>query len=58
MHECKTLSGRLTEARRDLTRAARLRDHDPTRERWELWLTTADGQGREARRGITIDART
>lgn len=44
MHEFKTLSGRLIEARRYLTRAARLRDHDPARERWELWLTTADGQ--------------
>jgi hypothetical protein len=44
MHEFKTQSGRLIEARRYLTRAARLRDHDPARERWELWLTTTDGQ--------------
>ncbi len=44
MREFKTLSGRLIQARRYRTQAVRLRDCDPARERWELWLTTADGQ--------------
>lgn len=38
MYELETLTGRVIEARRYLNRIPGLRDDDPSRERWELWV--------------------
>ena len=43
MYDLETVSGRIVEARRYLNRAPRISEHDPSRERWELWLTAPDG---------------
>lgn len=45
MYVLETLTGRVIEARRYLNRIPGLRDDDPSRERWELWL--ADASNRE-----------
>lgn len=42
MYELETLTGRVVEARRYLNRIPGLRDDDPSRERWELWVTDVD----------------
>lgn len=36
-------TGRIVDLHRYLTRAPRLTDHDPCRERWELWIATPTG---------------
>jgi hypothetical protein len=42
MYELETLTGRVIEACRYLNRIPGLRDDDPSRERWELWLADAN----------------
>ena len=53
MYVLETLTGRLIEARRYLNRIPDLRDDDPSRERWELWL--ADASNHECWRRLKFD---
>lgn len=43
MAPIRASTGRIVDLRRYLTRAPRLTDHDPCRERWELWMATPAG---------------
>lgn len=43
MAPIRASTGRIVDLHRYLTRAPRLTDHDPCRERWELWIATPAG---------------
>ncbi len=42
MYDIQTFTGRIIELRRFMNRVPRLTDHDPSRERWEVWLAAPD----------------
>jgi hypothetical protein len=43
MYDIRTFTGRIIELRRFMNRAPRITEHDPSRERWEMWLAAPDG---------------
>lgn len=47
MYEIQTFTGRVQELRRFMNRRPRITEHDPSGERWEMWLTASDGLERK-----------
>jgi hypothetical protein len=43
MYDIQTVTGRIIELRRFMNRRPHITEHDPSRERWEMWLAAADG---------------
>jgi hypothetical protein len=43
MYDIQTFTGRIIELRRFMNRRPRITEHDPSRERWEVWLAAPDG---------------
>jgi hypothetical protein len=43
MYDIQTFTGRIIELRRFMNRRPRVTEHDPSRERWEVWLAASDG---------------
>src|SRR4051812_547805 len=43
MHDIQTFTGRIIELRRFMNRRPRITQHDPSRERWEMWLAAPHG---------------
>ena len=43
MYDIETFTGRIIELRRFMNRRPRIAEHDPARERWEMWLAAPGG---------------